>query len=368
MTQADALNADIPRLYSRWAESFLGGPIPPETLATCHACAMVKPPGSAPIQNGLFFDPELVCCTFFPSLPNFLVGNILADKNRRESPVHSMVRRPLDAEGLVTPLGIYAPQKYMLIYSHDKLGFGNDSSLRCPYLEKRGFGDSPGCSIWPHRQSVCTSWFCKFVRGSVGRKFWREMLNLLSCVENCLTWWCILQLNFPDTALKRLTTFDADHGVETEMKNGRLGRELEPRDFDALWGPWEGRRSSFYKAAGRLVAGLKWTDIERIGGIEIAVPLRLVQDAYRKLTSDEIPDRLRVGNLRVLAMGPENSLLAGYVTTHPLEVPNKLLRVLKYFDGRSTDEAVAAIASNEKIRLSRGLIGKLVDHAILEQA
>ena len=67
-------------LYSRWLDSAFGtGALPDESRATCSDCAMCKPDsGFTPdadddqvrfIRNG--------CCTYYPDLPNFLVGQVL---------------------------------------------------------------------------------------------------------------------------------------------------------------------------------------------------------------------------------------------------------------------------------------------------
>jgi hypothetical protein len=359
----------LPPLYAPWTASVCGGPIPQETLATCDRCAMVHREGGEASRHGSFFDPVSVCCTFFPALPNFLVGRVLADRSLRATPVHRMVRERRVAEALVTPLGISPPPKYRLVYSHNLLGFGNDPGLRCPCLTQTGSKDSPRCAIWRHRQSTCTTWFCKFSRGAVGRNFWQALRDLLHSVEHCLTWWCVLQLGFPADALKRLASFEADRPVLAGAAcRGRLDRDLGGDDYDGCWGPWKGREASFYKAAGRLVAGLTWAQVVRIGGPEIALRARLSQEAYQDLVSDDTPERLRLGDFRVLAIGRERSRVVGYSHFDPIEVPNALLRVLHAFDGRATARAVAAIAEEERLELTPGLVRKLVDHGILEQA
>jgi hypothetical protein len=71
-------SSTLPPLYAEWAESFLGGPIPAETDATCQDCAMCPPPGKRP-ATGVFFSPDVKCCSYMPTLPNFLVGRMLGN-------------------------------------------------------------------------------------------------------------------------------------------------------------------------------------------------------------------------------------------------------------------------------------------------
>ncbi|HYL82493.1 MAG TPA: hypothetical protein VEU07_16870, partial [Candidatus Acidoferrum sp.] len=68
----------LPPLYGRWMDDLLPGPIPRETAATCDDCAMWPGPGDQP-RSDFFFLPETKCCTYIPTLPNYLVGRILED-------------------------------------------------------------------------------------------------------------------------------------------------------------------------------------------------------------------------------------------------------------------------------------------------
>ena len=82
-------SAALPSLYAGWMDALLEGPIPAETNATCHDCAMSPPAEEAPGSTFLF-KPASKCCTYWPALPNFLVGRILAD----EDPALEGVRDP----------------------------------------------------------------------------------------------------------------------------------------------------------------------------------------------------------------------------------------------------------------------------------
>src|SRR5580692_10598849 len=69
--------ATLPALYAPWLRIVAGGPIPAEVKATCDRCAMLAPPSAR--TDVVHFRPETKCCTFQPSLPNFLAGRILSE-------------------------------------------------------------------------------------------------------------------------------------------------------------------------------------------------------------------------------------------------------------------------------------------------
>src|SRR5687767_5199250 len=71
----------LPPLYEAWIDQLLGSAIPPETVATCHDCAMLPRAGEEVVPGEDRFSPRVKCCTFQPSLPNFLVGRILSDED-----------------------------------------------------------------------------------------------------------------------------------------------------------------------------------------------------------------------------------------------------------------------------------------------
>src|SRR5688572_24082023 len=120
-----AQSALIP-LYSRWMRESLGASFAPEPRATCADCAMCRPaPGGdvAPI-----FDPALKCCTYYPNLPNYLVGHGLREGSPR-------LRAQIAARRGLTPLGLDASPSYALRYGETAQHFGVDPALRCPYLD-----------------------------------------------------------------------------------------------------------------------------------------------------------------------------------------------------------------------------------------
>ena len=154
----------LPKLQAAWLAQFLGAPIPAESNATCEACAMVadETEGGASLEHG--FNPETKCCTYLPQLWNFLlVGGVLEDQD-----VDARGRASIEAHidhGIATPLGLGRTRTYHVLYTTGTLKFGRSASTH--YLPEGG----GRCGVWAHRESACSTWFCKFERGAIGFDF-----------------------------------------------------------------------------------------------------------------------------------------------------------------------------------------------------
>src|SRR5262245_33028225 len=155
MSPHSPLFAAVPQLYTRFFPDVFKVSIPREALANCEACPMTcqSPDASRP------FKPDKKCCTFFPSLPNFLVGGILktmpeSDEGRRR------IREAISKRQGVSPIGIFPPRVYLALYNRGReLAFGRSDYLVCPYYHK-----ADGlCTIWRFREAVCSTYFCNTV-------------------------------------------------------------------------------------------------------------------------------------------------------------------------------------------------------------
>jgi hypothetical protein len=344
--------AVLPPLYDRWLGELLTQPIPNETEAACQNCPMCSRDPQVN-KTEFVFDVATKCCTYIPELPNFLAGQILLDDDPQFARGKSAFEDQLRNHLIATPLGVSASAEYWALYRHatNNAGFGQTRGLRCPYF----FADEGGkCGIWKHRNSRCATWFCKYVRGSVGVIFWKYMDQLLSEAERLLSQWCILQLDIGIDALELLFPPPPSEPVADH-----------PQKF---WGKWLGRESEFFIDCSKLVTALKWQDVESICGSELQRISRLTQKAFADLTSFEVPSALRVGHWKkVLPVNADTYRIWTYNQYDPLDLQKLMLDCLHYFDGRTTQDAIDRIFAEKGLQINDQDIRKLVDVGILVQ-
>lgn len=353
----------LPPLYAAWIDQLLAGPLPQESDATCDDCAMCVADDSKPAGTDLFFNLQTKCCTYIPALPNYLVGRILADRDPNSASGRATVEARLRAGIAVTPLGLGQPPSFQVLYGHSRDSlFGQSRTLRCPHY----LADEGGrCGVWKHRASICATWYCKHVRGEVGMNFWRAMHQLLSAVEKCLTRWCVLELDVGVEALKELFPASAPPGGDRGIDARALDGIADPTEARRRWGHWAERETEFYLECSRLVEALDWRAITAIGGPEIGICSSLVRESYRKIMSDEIPMRLKVGSFSTVRTGQDFFSISSYNDYDPIALPTSLMTMLPYFDGRPTEEALQLVAAKEDTIISEDLIRRLVDFGVL---
>ena len=352
-------NSPLPPLYAAWMDQLLAGPIPHETDATCDDCVMCASEHETDTAE-VFFNPQTKCCAYVPALPNFLVGRVIADDTPAFAAGRATVEARVRAGVGVTPLGVDPPPGFAVLYGQSSATlFGRSRTLRCPhYLEEGG-----RCGVWAHRAAICATWYCKHVRGAVGYDFWKALHQLLAAAEQSLARWCVLELDPGGAALRRLfpPVGTAARGIDAGVLDGTPDAAAQR----ARWGHWAGREVDYYCACARLVGALKWPDVLAIGGPELQIYARLVREAYERHRATEIPAALKVGPFRIMRLGAVNSLVCSYSSYDPIELPQALIEVLPYFDGRPTSHALANIEAERGVKLSRALLRKLIDFEIL---
>lgn len=352
----------LPPLYTGWMEKVLPGTIPNESKATCDKCAMCAHSGEQPGNGALFFDPHVKCCSYLPVLHNFLVGGILADEDPALGQGRASVEARLEARIEVTPFGLGQSAPYNLLYTHAKGAFGISRNLRCPhYIDEEG----GSCGIWRHRNAVCTTWFCKHERGATGLKFWRTLLQLLLQVEVGLSRWCVLELDIGTRALESLFPLDSANREQPKLTANQIDQVPDLEAYRLLWGNWLGREREFYQECARLVNDLTWEDITRICGPEVLVFTKLVQEAYDRLTSNQMPEIVRLKPIQITGMGQDWAQVTAYSVNDPLKLPRKLLEVLPYLQSQPISEALQVIQREKGIQLNRDVVRKLIDFDIL---
>lgn len=321
-------------LHSAWMAQLLGGPVPVETAATCHSCAMCPPMDEpAASVHTRYYTPETKCCTFWPEIPNFLIGTIL----ELDLPGRITVEARIAAREAVTPLGLGRPSLQRAQLRQDKNAFGRDAALVCPHFLSEG-----RCGIWGHACAVCSTWFCKYSRGAVGLRFWTALRGLLSSVEKGLAYWCLEQLD--------VRTPVPDRG------DGPPG---------SAWGAWSGREPEFYRRCAACVQNLDWSAVREICGPETDLLADLVRDAYQELGSSDLPKHARTSTFTVQKIEGDAWQVSAYNPLDPIRLPRALVGVLHFFDGGPLDEALRACETEGRVRVDRAVVRRLLDHEIL---
>ncbi len=353
----------IPQLYARWIAQVLQGPIPEEKVATCSSCAMCPSVDGKPEKNDYYFNPSIKCCTYIPELPNFLVGTILNDQNSENTAGRDTVRQRIATGVGVTPLGLFAPTSYTLIYRNSPAAFGRANSLRCPhYVAQTG-----QCAIWRHRAPPCISWYCKHNRGAVGRAFWRELYSFLLAVQHNISLWCLHNLDIDVDALHAMLDLVQRSDVETNISGEILDGQADKKSLHTFWGSWYGREAEFYQRCASLIETLDWNEILAICGPEVPLRARLLQTAYQKLVTHNVPSRVRAGNFQVVRVDEQYVKITTYSPYDPLDIPRQVLDALTYFDGRPLSDALDVITREKNLSMNSQLLWKLMDFGLLSE-
>ena len=325
---------------------------------------MVAPTGP---QNGLaldgyYFDPVTRCCTYLPDLPNFLVGGILSDTDPAAEAGRATVEQRIAAGIGVSPLGLAPSPVFTLLYRNSEGSFGKSRTLACPHLLK----DTGQCGIWRHRNSVCATWFCKHVRGKLGRGFWIDSLHpLLQIVETELSRWCVLEMHLATDALRHLISSETWTTDEPAVTGDSIDGRVNQKHYGEIWGEWRGHEAEFFRRCAGLVQPLSWTDVISICGPQSRALAQLTQQAWRRLVSEDIPPTVETGEIKLVRIRNATARVVTYSGYDPLDVPADLMELLYYFDGRPTEDALTAIAEERGFRIEPDLLRKLFDFGLL---
>jgi hypothetical protein len=346
------LQAALPSLYEPWLRIIAGGPIPQEPNATCDRCAMLPSPGGA--SDASYFHPSTKCCVSPPDLPNFLAGRILSESDPSMTEGRNAVEARIARRVAVKPSRVDPGVVLSLLYRATPFAFGRAPALRCYYLTSE-----TECGIWKHRPGVCATWYCKHVRGATASRFWGLAHKLLHEVEQDLAYWCMAQLQVGSGEVGEIGAQPRPHVAELEG-------EIDWVQYRRLWGNWGGREIEFYQACARLVESLTWRQVEEKCGPRVGILSGLVRDAYTHLASSAMPERLRMKQVCFTGFREGNYKVTTYSEYDPLLMSERLVPVLRYFDGRPTEEALQAIFVEQGLRLDSSLVRRLVDFEILE--
>jgi hypothetical protein len=311
------------------------------------------------------FSPDAKCCTYWPQLPNYLVGAILTDTGASQVEGRRRLAAMLEREW-TSPLGVGPSAEYRILYAATgKKDFGRSAGLLCPFFTP---ADGGTCTIWQQRNGVCSTWFCKLNRGIVGQTFWEGCQALLTSVEKSISVWCALELGLSSSIVRAALLKPADTALHESQEEAATGPWWRATEVGQSWGRWVDQRSEFFMQCHRLVGDLTWSDVARIGGVEVEMQARHTRNCMKRLLDPALPDRLTTGRMTVVSRSLEFAMVSSYRRTDPQMISEGLLHVLRRFDGQDLREALASIQEEEGVELTEDLIRSLVDFGILVPA
>jgi len=306
----------LPRLYDGLLPALFFEHIPAERLATCGRCVMCRRPEKPRAPSARYFKPDAKCCTYYPSLPNYLAGGLLSDPALEEG--GKRIRELLARGRGAAPQALGSPRGYDRFYSSlGDHGFGRWRRLLCPYF-RRGTND---CAVWPYRNAVCATYFCRHVRGLPGEAFWRATQRYLAIIEKTLS----------------------EYALQS------IGGPCGSRDLEKA-----------YRCAHEVVRNMDACGVERIGGAQARAALAEVEDSLRGMLSARLPAVLRINpRLRVRRRQDRVYLdVPGYLTYC---LPRRAWDALRGFDGGADYKGML-----RSLAMSRGFLVALYRAGILK--
>ncbi|GHG97178.1 hypothetical protein [Comamonas sp. JC664] len=358
----------LPLLYRDLLPRFFQGDVvPEETKATCAQCAMCQDTAQDTVESvdgvSRMFRPDTKCCTYSPRLPNYLVGALLSDERPELAEGRRRMEAKISSRVGVTPQWVKPPAKFQFLYKNGHQFFGRAASLRCGYFSQ----DSGGCTIWPYREAVCSTFFCKYVAGADGRKFWMSVKTYLTLAEIQLSRWAALQL-LPDYVLSgrdRAETQQAPLSVED------LDDTAPPeKAYAALWKEHAGRELDYYRACYQLVKALPPDGLEKLLGLDGTIELKTLEKLHDTAVSPRLPRVLKLNPDATVQWLPDGSVALGaYSEFDAIALPGEAYGLLVDFTGREPVEAVRQhLRDHKQADLSEDVLLELYRHRILVEA
>lgn len=211
-----------------------------EEKATCDNC----------LQAPKKYKADLKCCTFWPFIPNYVVGAILSSEKERHQDVQKTIRKIIDNQGFVLPLGIPAPPWYQKDFKADKKEiFGQNKKFLCPYYDK----NKNQCGAWEYRGSVCTSFYCESSYGKKGQEFWYSLENYLSYLEMGLAEEVLVYNDYsPRDMNEQLAYLDIDF----KMQKMTSSKKISALNLKKIWKHNYKTEEEFYIKSYQFVTGL----------------------------------------------------------------------------------------------------------------
>ena len=308
----------IPLIYHSILEEILTISFPQEKIANCTSCNLCQ------TEKSPYLD--IKCCNYFPFMTNFLLGGILSD-TEETSLIEGkrIVRELIKSKKGVTPYGILPHNSYSStqkeIFKKENI-FGTKEEMeqqKCPYLF------DGNCSVWKYREHLCVSFFCLSVGGKNGNHFWEKVDDLLNLVEQKLSKFVLLKLNWNVETI--LSAKINQKCFEIENEDGSINEE----NYKSLWGEWFGREEEFFIEAYKCIQDIDKKAINEIIGIEFEILKKAIKSSSLTFEKNVYPEILVLqGNLIRELIGDKIQLISGEKS---VEIDVISYSFIKLFDG-----------------------------------
>lgn len=353
---ADSIRGALPPVYQHLFADFFDRPKVVETRATCDNCAMCDHGQPSPVPME-YFNSDTKCCTFFPQLPNYLVGAILSDPSPEMAEGKRRLQAIIAKRIGVTPQYLSRPRKLSLVMLGYGEAFGRAKSLLCPYYDSANPAGS--CTIWRHREAICMTYYCKYVGGQRGYDFWSAMKSYLGTVQRTL-------IHHAAKAVDPLVR-------EPVFKKNQLSvediDEVAPKmsDYEAWWGSWVGREEEFYVKCFEWVMKVTREEFaQNVDGGPGKTELEELISRYSKLETKLLPKSLvRNARMKEEHVG-DKVVVTTYHRFDSFSMDKDLYEVVGLLRANETlEENLARLNSEHGIELAPELIEYLFAQGIL---
>lgn len=323
------IRAYLPKIYD-FLPPFFDSEIE-ETEANCSEC-------NNPESSDYVYPYK--CCTFYPNIPNYLVGGILQSSNKKAKEI---IQKRIEERHSVNPYGIYKPKKLALIYNqaNKEQVFGKSEQLLCPYYSINNKGL---CSIWKHRSNKCSTYYCRYNQGISGNEFWDTLKKYLKHIEESLSEYAVYKVFGSGNYPKIKSEYDPDN----ELSLVDIDEEMKDAEYEKVWLSYHGEEALFYKKAFHIVKELTAQKLSHILGIKGKTLLENCKHAYKGLTQPDIPEKLKF-NPKCSYIYQEGTDSVEIRTPNDgfFNVNKKLFFILQLFDGERTIEECNIVAREE---------------------
>ncbi len=188
-----------------------------------------------------FYRNDLKCCTFYPFIPNYVVGALLESP---ETPIFikDLLKSKILNRVYALPMGLFVPLSYQIKFiNREPQDFGNKVELLCPYFDKQKMN----CGIWKYRGSVCTSYFCYSDYGKQGTEFWEILGEYLNACEMVLSQDCVVSRGLPPEIIDgQLEYINCATATSEELSSDSMSEAI----FLSYWSEWTGSIEEFYRS------------------------------------------------------------------------------------------------------------------------